>query len=421
MVRHFALVSGLAGRGRGSKCAYGHRRGAAFGARWIIFQPIMCGFYEITQLPRNTANALRWASADSDAQDQTSVQERESTAPQTGKDAADSDKKWQQHAARRATRGGPRSAKRQASDASGAPISEGGPILADYLALGAGRVYAPPTAERSARVPQTTQQSGMLDTPREESSETTPAAFKRRLQLAAHRRGEALSVEHTKAPKHVPVPPVRAQPQAAPEFYHEAADRVRHERSRSPTDSAVQARAQSSHEEERHTGLEEDEPIDNQTDPQSQEEVMPQLQLRVRRGHRHVLLKLVCKKIVWEFLQHHRRIRQVDGNPAIRDKPILLFWEHTAVMERSEAGEVVKLVRYLLVTDEHIRTGQRRKQAEELAAVPSSMEWHIRHERKDALESSGITRRHLSAEMFLRLFLDGQLSWQHVREEVSAA
>lgn len=141
--------------------------------------------------------------------------------------------------------------------------------------------------------------------------------------------------------------------------------------------------------------------------------------LRVETKHRKQLNKILCNAVLRNFLQEHRHGFKL--NPG---QPPLWFWEARRAQDLSRHGRVSSLVAYLVETEVHMKCGPERKNHfPKPGGNANQVEIRLTRERKSLEEfwnSNGtrLDRLRFEDDVFMRLFLDGLLSWQRTRDMV---
>lgn len=290
----------------------------------------------------------------------------------------------------------------------------GGPILADFLAMGGGRVSAPPPAAASSPAP-----SRRENPPDQGVGEAKPvevAVRERRLIVAALQQREALVQDQRETS---PRPAVRGMqlraPGRVPQLFKESYSNF--EQSQQAVRESVEGDART---------------------PPAQEAAEPQLagareelrlsgasaarprrpRLRVLPWHREALLQMLCRAVLFHFLQDRRSSLGL----RVGEQP-LWFWEARRAQEHTAAGQVAVLVKYLAETELHIAQGPERRECPPGSMPLSRASQRLRAERRQLVqqwEAAGqrISSRDFHEDAFMRVFLDGHLSWPKVRHMV---
>lgn len=133
--------------------------------------------------------------------------------------------------------------------------------------------------------------------------------------------------------------------------------------------------------------------------------------LQVRPWHRSALQKMLCRAVLFHFLQDRREALGLQAG-----QPPLWLWEVRAAQEHSAAGQVEALVKYLAETELHIQEGpQRSTQWPGSTPQGAGAAQRLRAERRRLARDWGFSERELHEDAVVRVFLDGRLSWPAVR------
>jgi len=143
---------------------------------------------------------------------------------------------------------------------------------------------------------------------------------------------------------------------------------------------------------------------------------LQQLRLRVRPWHRVALLKMLCRALLYHFLQDRRRALGLQAG-----QPPLWGWELRAAQEHSAAGKLEALVKYLAETELHMQLGPERSAQLPGSFLPERTAQRLRAERRRLARSWGLAANELEEDAVVRVFLDGQLSWPAARAQLGAA
>lgn len=323
---------------------------------------------------------------------------------------------------RRPSAGGPpQQEERQEPDASGAsssssgtsswgpfsgsaPLMEAaeGPILADFLAMGAGHAALPTTASPN-QAAQTAQaasprppakQAPKLGAVGSPGSEAVPR--ERLLVVAALRPSKAVSQVPSETPHRTPLLSTRSfrRREKVPSLFEESYSS--YVESCTINDAA-----------------EFPEPLPEAPDVRENmvRGKLRSMTLQVRPWHRSQLQKMLCRALLFQFLQDQRKVLGLSS----QQRP-LCSWEVKAALEHSGAGQVEALVKYLAETELHIQNGPVRSMHSPGPAPAKDVEMRMRAERHRLRRSWGLSGRRLQEDAVVRVFLDGQLSWPGVRE-----
>jgi len=260
-----------------------------------------------------------------------------------------------------------------------------GPILADFLAVGAATFAAGAPAVLPREQP-------AASAPREETEEQAdPTPQERRVVVAALRRGEPLAQEQREAPARTPVSGVPMRSMQVPQFFAEG-----------------YAGYLESHGKAAAAGR----------DPPKEDAAKTATggtRLWVLSWHRSALQKMVCRAILFQFLQDRR---EAMGLPP--GKRALWSWEARAAQEFSAAGQVEVLVKYLVETELHIKRGPERSARQPGSPMPEGTAQRLRAERQRLARTWGVSEHRLEEDAVVRVFLDGLLSWSTVRNLLHA-
>lgn len=288
----------------------------------------------------------------------------------------------------------------------------GGPILADFLAMGGGHVPASPKHAASSGV----SPHGRMEPLRERPMQQGPSAHmapapkaavrERRLIVAALQQREPLMQDQRETPQRPAVTGMRLRtPERMPKLFQESYSSFR---------EALQAADEAIGDDGEHAaavpsaGLVAAETGTPRRRPR----------LRVLPWHREALQQMLCRAVLFHFLQDRRQALGL----RVKDHP-LWFWEVRRAQEYTAAGQVAVLVKYLAETELHITQGPERRQS-----PPGSMPLFrasqlLRAERRKLVqewEASGqrLKSRNFQEDAFVRVFLDGHLSWPKVRDMI---
>lgn len=276
--------------------------------------------------------------------------------------------------------------------AGGQPLE--GPILADYLAMGAGRAVCVPTAPGFLARPPAPRIPPLASAGPAAGEAQGSVARERRLVVAALQRREALGQMPSQMPHRGSLSdrPFRSRdqvPQLFAEGYAGYLESCR-EDSESPEQTAVRK--------------------DSNTAP------LQNLRLRVRPWHRTALQKMLCRAVLFHFLQDRREALGLHART-----PPLWVWEVRPAQEHSAAGEVEALVKYLVETELHIKLGPERSTHWPGSPPPKGAADRLWAERRRLARGWGLSERQLEEDAVVRVFLDGGLSWPRVRELLGPA
>mmetsp|Transcript_14204 Transcript_14204/g.28112 ORF Transcript_14204/g.28112 Transcript_14204/m.28112 type:complete len:381 (-) Transcript_14204:83-1225(-) len=277
-----------------------------------------------------------------------------------------------------------------------------GPILADFLAMGAGHAALPSAGSHSEAQPPAVQavtlrppakQAPML--PEKESPRPEAAPRERRLVVAALRPSKAVGQAPTETPQRTPLSSrsFRRREQVPSLFeesyisYVESCTVNDFDESSEPLPLAPDAREN------------------------TVRGKLRRMTLQVRPWHRDQLQKMLCRALLFQFLQDQRKSLGLNS----QQRP-LCSWEAKAALEHSGAGQIEALVKYLAETEFHIQLGPVRSAHFPGLIPPRDIEMRMRAERHRLRPSWGLSGRHLQEDAVVRAFLDGQLSWPGVRE-----
>lgn len=309
-----------------------------------------------------------------------------------------------------------RKASSQQAEAQGGPSLDG-PILADFLAMGAGRASAPlglvvpPPAGQPASLISPSRGAGV---PPADAEANTPTAVnaaedfpeadlpvrERRYVVAALQRGEAVGQATAETPPRVPVPVEPRLSGDVPAVFGESY--ARYAKSYASYEEFAKRRIKASL-------------ADDKDSKRSNQ--LRKLRIRILPWHRTALQKMVCRAVFFHFLQELKQARGIRAT-----WKALLHWEVKQAQTHSEAGKVVGLVKYLAETELHLSLGPRRRAAARRAGPTSrNTPADIRNERTQLVRHWGVKARDLNEDAVFRIFLDGKLSWPRLRNLLGAA
>lgn len=278
------------------------------------------------------------------------------------------------------------------------------PILADYLAMGAGRTAVPGVTSAAAAVSERRPKAHDTAGPSRRTARQPEAGAirERRLVAAALQRTEALSRPTSQTPSRVPLGEVaHRSPERMPLLFAESyVGHVEKERRDGDSGLAVRDGTQS-------LGVE----------PRPRENpALRSLRLQVLPWHRRALRAMLCRALLFHFLQDCREVLGLRTN-----EPPLFLWEARRAQEHSTAGDVVPLVKYLAETELHIRFGPARSTSTPSVLTSELVAQRLRAERRQPAKRWGLQPRDLHEDTVLRIFLDGRLSWPRVRDLLGEA
>eukprot|EP00931_Biecheleriopsis_adriatica_P086517 TRINITY_DN61178_c0_g1_i1.p1 TRINITY_DN61178_c0_g1~~TRINITY_DN61178_c0_g1_i1.p1 ORF type:complete len:379 (+),score=66.56 TRINITY_DN61178_c0_g1_i1:2-1138(+) len=294
-----------------------------------------------------------------------------------------------------------------------------GPLLADFLAMGAGSTVA--TSSKGNPLSSATQSSltesqdagSAGRTTREDANrldieERLTPVREKPVVVAALRRGEALTPALAEAELRTPVASERVlshAKQEIPVLFSRASEEYL--RSNSQSGAAVREKAEAAQDSHDATS---EHPVTSQLRPQP--------------WHRRELQKMLCKAILFHFLQYLRKTL------SLRDGQTPLWsWEVRRAQEHAAAGQTILLVRYLTKTELHIEHGAVRREympgsVAATALSPSEISEGLLTERRQLSRTrrfSSAIDRALSEDALIRELLDGSLSWEQVRKMLQIA
>mmetsp|Transcript_50627 Transcript_50627/g.134835 ORF Transcript_50627/g.134835 Transcript_50627/m.134835 type:complete len:380 (-) Transcript_50627:147-1286(-) len=289
--------------------------------------------------------------------------------------------------------------------------NQDGPILADFLAMGAGRMSVVPREnEGSTDHIRRSVVSGPAIS-RERSTVAVDAHRERRLVMAALHPSKALAQGQvrTPAPAALPESPrsfVKQAPSLAAAYkrYLETSrkDPVDETMSGSVTESPTERWI-----DETMSGSAEERPVGRQYNLHN---YRPRASVRGLHGRfpdprdRQILKLMLCKQIFFDFLQHMR----VEQKMHVDERP-LHSWELAGASVFKNDGDVLGLVKYLLGTELHMKEGPQRSQRANKRRLPLEAE-------RQRLSAKWNLAPCLQEDALIRVFLDGLLSWPMVRE-----
>jgi len=305
-----------------------------------------------------------------------------------------------------------------------------GPILADFLAMGAGQMAVPaelssagePSLQKGKAEGSTAQSSAAGDETREAVQEEnlprqlSPAVVReRRLVVAALQRSEALGQALLETPPRAPLDGPSRSPGRLPALFSEgSADYLESCGSSEDADfyypedddpMLAEARTMVSGDASRGTSS-------SSRDTRSRS----LRQLRVLPWHRVALQKMLCRGLLFQFLQDRRAALGLRAN----EKPLIL-WEALRAREIANAGEIVSLAKYLAVTELHMLLGTSRQALEPGSRPGPEQTRMLFAERRRVAGRWGMANRALEEDAVVRVFLDGRLSWPRIRELLGLA
>lgn len=357
---------------------------------------------------------------------------------------------------------------REEAAAEASPPLESRPILADFLAMGAGRASV---AHASLAGGAATSASGSSVGRRHEEAEIAgdgegatamrpsdsgrgtgrlAVAFKeRRLVVAALERGRAVEQQLSEAPPRVPVAQVLLRPRPMPALFELGYAGYLRQRAEPPsrwqldagkqgvlamgeaaaapiaTASIIRAAAP-------------DGAPNGAGVPAGAEEVGKELvrergvvagvgvasgmaigstprslRLRVMPWHREQLLKRCCHEIFYSFIEDRRSALGIRGK-----QDVLYNYEWNGALEHTTAGKVTALVRFLAETELHIAQGKERSSRSPGQAYEGKAK--LQRERQLLARRWRVGARSLEEDAVVRVFLDGAASWSQVRSLLGA-
>jgi len=284
-----------------------------------------------------------------------------------------------------------------------------GPILADFLAMGAGRRHLP--AMPAAR-PEAASLAALRMRPTAAASSSAPAAkaakavapsaeakhLERRVVEAALRRGEALVDVPLSAPRRTPLPTApTARVPLPPLFGHGYARYVESHDTKATDGERSTAESEAS-----------------AAPPEPSADAGParrSLRLRVQPRHREALRKMLCRALIAIFTQYRKEVQGLRP-----DQPLLSRFESEDVQEHVKEGYVARLIKHLAVTELHMCEGPLRSGRVIGGTMGAEEVKVLRKERQQFTQSMDITEGDVKEGQVARLFLDGCLSWPRVRE-----
>lgn len=300
----------------------------------------------------------------------------------------------------------------------------GGPILADFLAMGGGRVSAtPPPAAASGPSPPDRSAARNCEERGARGGKPVEVPFReRRLVVAALQQREALLRDQRETQPRQPVRGVRLRaPGSVPQLFKE---------SYSSFQQSQQAALDVLDGDEQEAQAQEADAERQQlagSRPGREEVALAgasaatrprRPRLRVLPWHREELCKMLCRSVLFHFLQDRRSAMGLRAG----EQP-LWFWEARRAQEHSAAGQVAVLVKYLVETELHIAQGPERRESPPGSMPLSRASQKLRAERRllvQQWEAAGqrLSSRDFHEDAFVRAFLDGHLSWSKVRDLV---
>lgn len=285
-----------------------------------------------------------------------------------------------------------------------------GPILADFLAMGAGRLSVVPRENNEGSTDHI--RRGVVSGPavsRVRSTVGVDGHRERRLVVAALRPSKALAQVQVKTPEPAALPEsprrfVKQVPSLA-----NAYNRYLETRQEDPIDETVSGSVTESPTER---GIEETMPGSTEERPVGRQYNLQNYRPRARDRRRpfpnprdrQILKEILCKQIFYDFLRHLRVELKIHV-----DEPPLTKWELTCAQDLKNDGDVLGLVKYLLGTELHIKEGPLRSQRVNQRRLPVEAE-------RQRLSAKWNLAPCLQEDALLRVFLDGRLSWPMVKE-----
>lgn len=288
---------------------------------------------------------------------------------------------------------------------------EDGPILADFLAMGAGRTVPLPAQGPPASPLRPPRATSAVHPKRPQVLAQTPEVVpappvrERRLVEAALQRSEVLGQALLETPPRTPLTPPRRRRECLPEIFLEAhaGYTMRQE------NSVAEAETQEG------PGSDEHWQAVGERSPSTSREghsgsVPRNLRLRVRPWHRTAMQQLLCRAVLFHFLQD---LREALGLRA--EEAPLFLWEVTYAWQQIHKGEVVELVKYLAETELHVLRGPVRRELSPGNQVGAEEMQRVRAERRELASQWRLWRHTLEEDAILRVFLDGRLCWPRIR------
>lgn len=296
-----------------------------------------------------------------------------------------------------------------------------GPILADFLAMGAGGGTVPAELAVGAQtsVPEghecqtiaTMSRTNDLRVPVSATSNENEydgpiIVRERRLVGAALQRREALEPAVSEKLPRTPLSrlPLRTLEQVPPLFtkgYQEYLDACKKDASSSS--ASRPGTLSSTVKESRHTNAIGDAAVHNGSS-------LRKMRIKVLYWHRSELQKKICKNIFFNFLQDCRMIYNMQPN-----KPPLWFWEKNRAEEHSLAGQIILLVQYLAETELHMKLGPERRSCVPGSMQPAQAVKVLQAERRRLAPEWNVKAHTIEEDELIRVFLDGCLTWPRVR------
>jgi len=286
------------------------------------------------------------------------------------------------------------------------PHLDDAPILADFLAMGAGRM-APKSSTGPAasplRPPRPSSADLFNNIKKSHEALPTPAVRERRLVEAALQKSEVLEKVLLETPPRAPLEIPRRPPKTVPEIFREAQHSYTSQQERD-SDAEIDSGANAS--------LETDEGWQRVSGEgfSSSSSSPRNLRLRVRPWHRLAMQRLLCRALLFQFMQDLREARGLRA-----EEPPLCLFEFTFATQQSEKGLVVELVKYLAETQLHIAHGPVRRQQAPGKRISAEEIQRLRAERRELVKKRGLKRQPLEENDVLRIFMDGALSWSRIR------
>lgn len=301
----------------------------------------------------------------------------------------------------------------------------GGAILADFLAMGGGRISKVSALQPTAAADDalSRQESTEMRAAPELAARSTAsdrlrhpavAVRERRLITAALQQREPLTQDQVETPQRSAVVGVRLRaPRRVPLLFEEGYHSYKE--SLQAAEEGIEDEEASEKSQVQEAELQQ--PARAGRAPSRQGSTPRQRpKLKVLQWHREAMQKMLCRAVLFQFLQDRRQALGLTAG-----QHPLWFWEARRAQEHTAAGQVATLVKYLAETELHIAQGPERREK-----PPGSMPLFraselLKGERRQLVqqwEASGqrLSSRSFSEDAFVRIFLDGHLSWPKVRD-----
>lgn len=306
-------------------------------------------------------------------------------------------------------------------DAGGPELDADGPIMADCLSVSHGAAHGGaggssgsrvrPDGGREERRPAKAASSRHAAVARPSSGGVEAPLFReRRLVVAALQPGEALSQVHLTSPPRAALDgvPVRAR-EPLLRIFAERYAQLAH-----GSGAGAASEAGTGEEDSEAEASEGSVTSDGSSAPGS----LWKRRLRIQPWHRPALMKMLCEEVLHLFLQDRRQALGFSSK-----QPPLWRWEIKNANEHVETGQVAPLIRYLAETELVMTFGPVRRTNYPGTVLMSEVAPRLFAERKQLVSQWEALGLRLQVgfdleDVFLRLFLDGKLSWSRILGEI---